>query len=202
MDRLVIDYLKNRGMSNMNEQDFMDKFKQMMHNYKKDSMYRGYSRRDGFEDYDNTNEFMNMFNSSERPFDGYNDFNKEDYNMHNIMRYMREAMSQDNPITEHEAKYIISEMYHMENGRKHSGEKYDMHKAKEVCTKYRGILPSNTSHVDMYIAINTQYHNYAELFKNWFGDNIDQKIIESAIIFWFKDVNCKSKNKVAKYLKD
>lgn len=33
----------------------------------------------------------------------------------------------------------------------------------------------------MYVAINSQYHDYVELFKSWFGDNVDQKIIESAI---------------------
>lgn len=35
---------------------------------------------------------------------------------------------------------------------------------------------------------------------NRFGDNVDQKIIESAIIFWFKDVDCKAENKVVEYL--
>lgn len=34
------------------------------------------------------------------------------------------------------------------------------------------------------------------------GDNVDQKIIESAIIFWFKDVDCKSRNKVVSYFKE
>lgn len=48
----------------------------------------------------------------------------------------------------------------------------------------------------------TQYHDYVELFKSWFGDNVDQKIIESAIIFWFKDVDCKSRNKVVSYFKE
>lgn len=32
--------------------------------------------------------------------------------------------------------------------------------------------------------------------------NVDQKIIESAIIFWFKDVDCKSRNKVVSYFKE
>ena len=26
----------------------------------------------------------------------------------------------------------------------------------------------------------------SELFKSWFGDGVEQKIIESAVIFWFK----------------
>ena len=50
------------------------------------------------------------------------------------------------------------------------------------------------------VAINSQYHDYAELFKNWFGDGIEQKIVESAIVFWFKDADCKAENKVVEYL--
>lgn len=40
-----------------------------------------------------------------------------------------------------------------------------------------------------YVAINAQYHDYAKLFEEWFGGNIDNKVFESAIIFWFKDVD-------------
>lgn len=38
-------------------------------------------------------------------------------------------------------------------------------------------------------AINAQYHDYAKLFEEWFGGNIDNKVFESAITFWFKDVD-------------
>ena len=40
----------------------------------------------------------------------------------------------------------------------------------------------------------------SNLFKSWFGDGIEQKIVESAIVFWFKDANCKAENKVVEYL--
>lgn len=36
---------------------------------------------------------------------------------------------------------------------------------------------------------NAQYHDYAKLFEEWFGGNIDNKVFESAITFWFKDVD-------------
>lgn len=42
---------------------------------------------------------------------------------------------------------------------------------------------------DTYVAINAQYHDYAKLFEEWFGGNIDNKVFESAITFWFKDVD-------------
>lgn len=82
----------------------------------------------------------------------------------------------------------------------YSGEKFDMYKAKEICERYRGILPTSATVADVYVAINSQYHDYAELFKNWFGDGIEQKIVESAIVFWFKDADCKAENKVVEYL--
>lgn len=34
-----------------------------------------------------------------------------------------------------------------------------------------------------------QYHDYCKLFDSWFGGNIDNKVFESAITFWFKDVD-------------
>lgn len=42
---------------------------------------------------------------------------------------------------------------------------------------------------DVYVAINAQYHDYAKLFEEWFGGNIDNKVFESAITFWFKDID-------------
>lgn len=46
------------------------------------------------------------------------------------------------------------------------------------------------SQVD-YVALNAQYHDNIELYKEWFGEdnieNIKDKIIESAIVNWFED---------------
>ena len=113
-----------------------------------------------------------------------------------------EVMSHQNGthISELEAKEIVSKMYHIENGRKYIGEKFDIYKAKEVCDRYRGIIPTSVTVYDIYVAINSQYHDYIELFKNWFNDNVEHKVIESAIVFWFKDADCKAENKVVKYL--
>lgn len=36
----------------------------------------------------------------------------------------------------------------------------------------------------------------------WFGDNIDTKVIESAVNFWFKDDDYKGGNKVYKYFRE
>lgn len=45
-----------------------------------------------------------------------------------------------------------------------------------------------TNSIDEQIAF-LQSQNYAKLFEEWFGGNIDNKVFESAITFWFKDVD-------------
>lgn len=55
--------------------------------------------------------------------------------------------------------------------------------------RYKEVLPNDVEPCDVYVAINAQYHDYAKLFEEWFGGNIDNKVFESAITFWFKDVD-------------
>lgn len=52
-----------------------------------------------------------------------------------------------------------------------------------------------------YVAINAQYHDYCELFEKWFGNNFDEKIIASAVDFWFEDDDFEG-NKVWKYFNE
>lgn len=65
----------------------------------------------------------------------------------------------------------------------------NMNKAHEICERYKEVLPNDVEPCDVYVAINAQYHDYAKLFEEWFGGNIDNKVFESAITFWFKDVD-------------
>lgn len=78
---------------------------------------------------------------------------------------------------------------HVKDNKKYIGEKYDMNKAHEICERYKEVLPNDVEPCDVYVAINAQYHDYAKLFEEWFGGNIDNKVFESAITFWFKDVD-------------
>lgn len=59
----------------------------------------------------------------------------------------------------------------------------------EKMTNSKEVLPNDVEPCDVYVAINAQYHDYAKLFEEWFGGNIDNKVFESAITFWFKDVD-------------
>lgn len=149
--------------------------------------------------------FDEMFNSDEgrRFFDRFNRMSggMREEDMFEMMKMMGKG-SEGEHFNEPYAKYLVSEMYHIENGRKHVGEKFDMSKAKEICERYRGIIPHSVTPADVYVAINAQYHDYCELFKSWFGEGIDQKIIESAIIFWFKDDDYKDGFKLWNYFKE
>lgn len=99
------------------------------------------------------------------------------------------------------ARREVSEMRHTENGSRHMGEKFPIEKAEEVHRKYKALLPSEVTVEDVYVAINCHYHDFAQLYKAWFGDNIDGKIVESAIVFWFKDEKFPEGDKLWKYFK-
>lgn len=105
-------------------------------------------------------------------------------------------------LTEHQAKDMVSEMYHIDSNRKYIGEKFDIYKAKEICERYRSMIPKEANYIDVYLAVNSQYHNYICLFKQWFdASEIDCKIVQSAIHYWFNDDDWAYKDKVQKLFK-
>lgn len=90
------------------------------------------------------------------------------------------------------AKYIVSDMYHIEDSKTITGERFSMDKAKEIYEKYKKDLNPSATYSDIYVAVNFQYHSYCKLFKEWFGNYAEQRIIESAILFWFKNIPTKN----------
>lgn len=226
MDEIMLmEYLKSKGIGNMSEQEFVHKFKEFMHkmgntaymryhndmedlDYPLDDMEIKYRKgmpmkRNQLGYYDMYAEYPEYAIHSERkyrkPYSGFNMM--QDGIMDSSLPNMRKVKGIEEHFNESYAKYIVSEMYHVENGRRHVGEKFDMSKAKEVQERYRGIIPTDVTVADIYVAINAQYHDYEELFKSWFGSNIDSKIIESAIVFWFKDIDYKNGFKLTEYFK-
>lgn len=107
-----------------------------------------------------------------------------------------------NYVDKKEAKQTVDEMYHVKDGKKYIGEKYDMQKAHEVCNKFKDKLEEDIEIADVYVAINAQYHDYCKLFEKWFGKgNFDDMIFESAIDFWFDDVDF-GEDKLWKYFNE
>lgn len=171
-DILLIEYLREKGI--LSEREYSNltsgmKDEVVTHSHLNDSKADKYS-----EFFSNFKEVTKDMNPSEKG------------------QFVARLKEYGNKPTEHfnetYAKYIVSKMWHKDNmGRKYIGEKFDIMMAKETCERYRGIVPSSITYSDIYIAINSHYHDYSCLFKKWFGNDIDQKIIESAIVFWFKD---------------
>lgn len=93
----------------------------------------------------------------------------------------------------------VKSMYHYNDGRRYEGEKYDLATAKDVYNKYKDSIDTKYTCDDVYVAINAQYHDYSTLFHKWFND-IDDKIIKSAMVFWFMDEDYTG-NKVKDYFK-
>ena len=110
-------------------------------------------------------------------------------------------IQEEDSIDEEKAKSIVAKMYHCSDGKKYIGERFDISTAKEICEKYKRLSKYTMTYTDVYIAINCQYHSYYELFKLWFSNNIESKIIESAIIYWFRDDDFIG-NKVHTYFMD
>ena len=54
---------------------------------------------------------------------------------------------------------------------------------------------------DVYVAINSHYHNYCKLFKRWFMSDAEYKIIEAAMVYWFADEDCMAENKIVEHFK-
>lgn len=229
MDELMLmEYLRSKGMGDMSEQEFIHKFKEFMHKNGNTSYMRYHNdiedweypsegmremryrrsmpmKRSQLGYYDMYAEYPEYAMHSERkygkPYGGFNMMQNDMYGYPmNTMKSMK-GMNEEH-FDEPYAKHIVNSMYHVENGRKHAGEKFDMHKAKEIHERYRGIIPHDVTIADVYVAINAQYHDYEELFKSWFGSNIESKIIESAVVFWFKDTDYKKGFKLGEYFKE
>lgn len=127
-----------------------------------------------------------------KTYDMYNNYDNRRHNprdderhMMRIMGYDNRDMSQDGHFDEREAHDVVNEMYHVKNDKKYIGEKYPMSKAHEVYSRLND--KDGCTIADVYVAINAQYHDYCELFEQWFGNDIDDRIIASAIDFWFED---------------
>lgn len=196
-DFMIYKYLKGKHME---DQEFMDKFKQAMKVRRDKMRYFDYDYMPKEKHWINNmnkpshyDDFEDMIEYTRR--DGYRDWDSD--NMYQRMNYMRHSM--ENPIDEQFARETVASMYHTENDRKYVGEKFNMHKAKEVKEHYKHMIPSDVTEEEIYLAINAQYHDYCALFKSWNLSNIDHKIIESAIVFWFNDVDYKDKSKVQNY---
>lgn len=175
-DILLIDYLKKKGV--LNDTEYTNIITGNNKAVQNDSHYDMYSTF-----FDSFKEVTKNMGPSEKG------------------QFVERLKDFDNRSSEHfnesYAKYIVSKMWHRDDfGRKISGEKYDMTMAKEICERYRGVISSTVTYSDIYVAINSHYHDMFCLYNKWFNGDTDHKIIESAIIYWFKDDDYDSMDKL------
>ena len=164
-DYMLLEYLRNKGKHGEEDYRMVDEFKDYMR--ARGRMKGSMRHKDYFED----EEFSRHDWDEPKP---------------HYMRGYRDSMP-EGTFDEYEAKEIVSEMYHYDGDRRHTGEHFDMHKAKEVCEKYKEHFVVKATPYDVYVAINAFYHDFCKVLKSWFGSNIDEKVILLAITFWFKD---------------
>ena len=189
-DITLMKYLKSKGINkNLSEHELLHKFKEFM--------YEQRNSRD-YDSYDNY-ELNSFWNKKTRDFsDDFIEMYIYDYPSKAMRRNKMERL-ENTHFDEMSAKHLVSSMFHFENGKKIIGEKFPMMKAKEVRERYRSVIPYDITIADVYVAINAQCHDYGELFKSWFGNNIENKIIDSAILFWFKDEDYTKGSKLMNY---
>lgn len=89
-------------------------------------------------------------------------------------------------------KHQVSKMYHTKrNGSTCEGEVYSIEEAKHIYDTQVKHINMDYTCWDVYVAINAQYHDYCRMYAEWYPnitkDELDDKIITSAITFWFKD---------------
>lgn len=132
----------------------------------------------------------------------------EDTDKHSFWKAMKNFHEHicGNHFNEMYAKYQVSSMYHTKrNGSVCKGEIYSIEDARQVYEKYVRNLDSSYNCWDVYVALNAQYHDYSRLYTEWYSnitnEDLDNKIIASAINFWFKDEDAGT-GKVWNYFKN
>lgn len=153
----------------------MMKFKEIIEQYKKSGM--------------NGSEMIEALAGFAPIFDAIKDKDKKLFQKG--MRKFHEK-AQGPHFDEMYAEAEVREMYHTKrNGSICKGEIFTEDEAERVYEREVRRSSSRATIWDVYVALNAQYHDYAKLFKEWFGENNDEKIkekvIESAVCFWFKD---------------
>ena len=101
---------------------------------------------------------------------------------------------------------LRNRVYHTKaNGIVCRGEVFTVEDAKAIYDKHVRNINREITYWDVYVAVNAQYHDYVRLYQDWFPnlteEQLDEKVIYSAINFWFKDEDAGA-GKVWNYFKE
>ena len=97
-------------------------------------------------------------------------------------------------------KLQIESMHHKgSDGKEYHGARWSTDDMKAEYEKYKPSLPSGTTFWDFAVAITGNWHDKVDLFKKWFPDAFEERVIEDAVNFYFKDEDAPS-GKVWRYM--
>lgn len=100
------------------------------------------------------------------------------------------------------ARWQVERMHHTSpNGSVHRGEHWTIDQVMAATNKYRAKFPAEVTEWDVYVALNSQWHDYDDWAATKFDspEQRDTAIIDGAIAFWFADEDYPSPTKVWDY---
>ena len=101
------------------------------------------------------------------------------------------------------AEWEVEQMHHKCGDKHYKGEHWSYEATTAVMMKYKATLPPEITPCDFYVALNSQWHDYHCLMRTLFPteEEIEKAIIESAVVFWFKDDDYPTNDKVWNYFR-
>lgn len=97
------------------------------------------------------------------------------------------------------AIWEVEQMHHTDaNGKKYSGAHWDLSEVQAVYMKYKVQLKPADNVYDMYVALNSFFHDNCVIYKSWFQEAFEARLIEGAISYFFKDEDA-PEGKIWKY---
>lgn len=86
------------------------------------------------------------------------------------------------------ARKDVASMHHKNaKGEIIKGEHWNI---EQVTTAAKGLsVPSTATLWDVYVALNANWHDKEVKFAEWFGQDVEKRIVEDAISFYFNDAD-------------
>lgn len=120
-----------------------------------------------------------------------------------IMRSTHETMFGKHYDREY-AEWEVEQMHHKsKDGKEYKGEHWSMDATTSVMARYKPMLSSEVTPCDFYVALNAEWHDYHCWAKEHFAaeEEMELAIIEMAVVFWFKDDDWPTPDKVWCYFR-
>lgn len=120
--------------------------------------------------------------------------------------FMRDAheIMQGKHYNEAYAKWEVEQMHHTDvDGKVCKGEHWSVEQAAAVMSKNRANIPPEVTEYDVYVALNSHWHDYFSWAKKHYSSDEDRNaaIISMAITFWFADEDWPTHTKVWEYFR-